>query len=70
MWYLKRYGAGGDSVTVHFASGNGGNKMYVVPERDVVLATMWSAYNRGYGQRRSEAILKRVLSGLQDAASD
>ncbi len=37
---------------------NGGNKIYVIPSRHMVVA---SAYGHGYGQRRSEAILKAIL---------
>jgi len=68
LWYLKRYavGTGGDSVTVHFASGNGGNKIYIVPRYDLVIAITSSAYNHGYGQRRSEAILRRVLTATTE----
>ncbi|HJV40037.1 MAG TPA: serine hydrolase, partial [Caulobacter sp.] len=44
-----------------FASGNGGNKIYVVPARHLVVAITSSAYGYGYGQRRSEAILKAIL---------
>lgn len=61
MWYTKRYERGGRSVTVHFASGNGGNKIYVVPQYDLVVAITSTAYGKGYGQRRSEQILLRLL---------
>lgn len=64
MWYTKRYPIGDHHVTVHFASGNGGNKIYVIPALDAVLAISSSAYGRPYGQRRSEEILRRVLTAL------
>jgi CubicO group peptidase (beta-lactamase class C family) len=65
MWYAKHYDVGGDSVLVHFASGNGGNKIYIVPQYDLVLAITSSAYGRGYGQRRSEQILLRTLRAVR-----
>jgi CubicO group peptidase (beta-lactamase class C family) len=65
MWYSKSYEIGGKSITVHFASGNGGNKIYLVPAYDLVIAITSSAYGRGYGQRRSEQILRRVLAATQ-----
>jgi CubicO group peptidase (beta-lactamase class C family) len=65
MWYTKAEPVGGTSVLVHFASGNGGNKIYVVPSKDMVVAITSSAYHKGYGQRRSQEILLRIL-----AASD
>lgn len=62
FWYAKRQQIGGVDIPVSFASGNGGNKIYVVPSRHLVVAITSSAYGHGYGQRRSEAILKAILS--------
>ncbi|MFS2108177.1 serine hydrolase domain-containing protein [Sphingomonas sp. Sphisp140] len=61
FWYRKTHRVGGIAVTVSFASGNGGNKIYVAPACDLVVGITSSAYGRGYGQRRSEAILKTIL---------
>ncbi|WP_324114046.1 serine hydrolase, partial [Caulobacter sp.] len=61
FWYAKTRQVQGKPVTVSFASGNGGNKIYVVPARHLVVAITSSAYGYGYGQRRSEAILKAIL---------
>ena len=62
MWYSKPEPVNGGTVLVHYASGNGGNKIYVVPSKDMVVAITSSAYHKGYGQRRSQEILLRVLS--------
>jgi CubicO group peptidase (beta-lactamase class C family) len=62
FWYSKVQTVGGQRIPVSFASGNGGNKIYVVPSRHLVVAITSSAYGRGYGQRRSESILKAILS--------
>jgi CubicO group peptidase (beta-lactamase class C family) len=67
MWYQKQFAIAGDSTTVHFASGNGGNKIYIVPSDSLVVAITSSAYNSNYGQRRSEQILLRVLSAMHAA---
>ncbi|MDG3441365.1 serine hydrolase domain-containing protein [Nitrospirillum amazonense] len=65
MWYAKDEPAGGGrTVPVHFASGNGGNKIYVVPSLDLVVAITSSAYGKGYGQRRSQDILLGILATL------
>lgn len=61
MWYTKRYVRNGRLIRVHFASGNGGNKIYLVPTLGLVVAITSSAYGQGYGQRRSEQILLRLL---------
>ncbi|WP_216666844.1 MULTISPECIES: serine hydrolase domain-containing protein [Stenotrophomonas] len=62
FWYHKVHDINGQKVPVSFASGNGGNKIYVIPSRKLVVAITSSAYGKGYGQRRSEAILKALLS--------
>ncbi|ESQ82231.1 hypothetical protein AEAC466_17960 [Asticcacaulis sp. AC466] len=62
FWYAKSQQINGQPVTVSFASGNGGNKIYIVPSRHMVVAITSSAYGKGYGQKRSEAILKAILA--------
>jgi hypothetical protein len=47
---------------VHFASGNGGNKIYIVPSLHMVVGITSSAYNTNYGQRRSQGILWKTLA--------
>ena len=64
FWYTRTHRVRGRDVPVVFASGNGGNKIYVVPSYELVVAVTSSAYNRGYGQRRSQAILLAVLEAL------
>jgi CubicO group peptidase (beta-lactamase class C family) len=64
MWYSKTWPREGGPVRVHFASGNGGNKIYLVPALDLVVAITSSAYGQGYGQRRSEQILLRLLDAI------
>ena len=65
MWYTKTETVGGRSILVHFASGNGGNKIYLVPSLNLVMAITSSAYNQHYGQQRSHDILLKVLSLAQ-----
>lgn len=62
FWYRKVHHIGGRNIVVHFASGNGGNKIYVVPDVNAVVVVTSSAYGKGYGQRRSESILKGILA--------
>ena len=61
FWYAKTQDIGGQQIAVYFASGNGGNKIYVIPARRMVVSIASSAYGKGYGQRRSEDILKAIL---------
>lgn len=69
FWYRKEHRIGDVAVSVSFASGNGGNKIYVAPACNLVVAITSSAYGRGYGQRRSEAILKAVLAAEVEAGA-
>lgn len=65
MWYTRDEPVGPGTIQVHFASGNGGNKIYIVPSLRMVIAITSSAYNTKWGQRRSQDVLLRIL-----AASD
>jgi CubicO group peptidase (beta-lactamase class C family) len=69
MWYTKAELIGGRSAEVHFASGNGGNKIYIVPSLDTVVAITSSAYNTNCGQRRSRDILWKVLKATSPPAT-
>jgi CubicO group peptidase (beta-lactamase class C family) len=62
MWYTKAEPVGDHKILVHFASGNGGNKIYIVPSLHMVVAITSSAYGTRWGQRRSQDILLRILS--------
>ncbi len=62
MWYTKAEPVADRKVTVHFASGNGGNKIYIIPSLHMVVAITSSAYNTHWGQRRSQDILLKVLA--------
>jgi CubicO group peptidase (beta-lactamase class C family) len=62
MWYTRAEPIGDHTVPVHFASGNGGNKIYIVPSLQMVVAITSSAYNKSWGQRRSQDILLKILA--------
>jgi CubicO group peptidase (beta-lactamase class C family) len=62
FWYQQTYSVNGRSIEAAFASGNGGNKIYVVPDFDMVVSVMSRAYGQGRGQRRSEKILLDILA--------
>ena len=62
MWYTKDEAVGSKKIEVHFASGNGGNKIYLIPSLHMVVAITSSAYGHGYGQRRSRQILLDILA--------
>lgn len=61
-WYQHSYPVNGRPIEIFFASGNGGNKIYIVPAFDLVVTVMSTAYGQGRGHRRSEAILQAILA--------
>ena len=61
MWYLEEMYVKGELVKYAYASGNGGNKLYVIPELNTVLAITSSAYGQGYGHGRANNILIRLF---------
>jgi CubicO group peptidase (beta-lactamase class C family) len=65
MWYTKAEPIGDRKVMVHFASGNGGNKIYIVPSLHMVVAITSSAYGSRWGQRRSQDILFKILAATK-----
>jgi CubicO group peptidase (beta-lactamase class C family) len=62
MWYTKAEPVGGRTIEVHFASGNGGNKVYIIPSLHMVVAITASAYNQPYRHKRSTDVLLRILA--------
>lgn len=62
MWYTRTQTVGTKRIQVHFASGNGGNKIYIVPSLNLIVAITSSAYGTNYGQRRSQGILLDILA--------
>ncbi|GHD75868.1 6-aminohexanoate-dimer hydrolase [Luteimonas padinae] len=63
-WYLHTLNIEGREFQYFFASGNGGNKIYVLPKERMVVAVQSAAYNTNYGQRRSLEVLRKVLAAL------
>jgi CubicO group peptidase (beta-lactamase class C family) len=65
MWYTKAEPVGDHKVTVHFASGNGGNKIYIIPSLHMVVAITSSAHGTRWGQWRSQDILLKILTATK-----
>ncbi len=64
MWYRGVVEAAGETHDLYFASGNGGNVLFVVPSLELVVATTSSAYGQSYGHTRSHNVFHRVLSSI------
>ncbi|WP_354004278.1 serine hydrolase [Spirosoma liriopis] len=65
-WYHSSKSIGRTTYAYWFASGNGGNLLFVVPQVDLVVSLTSSAYGQGYGHQRSHTIFELVLKALID----
>jgi len=65
MWYLAKAEIKGKIIDYYFASGNGGNKLFVFPSLDMVVVTLSSAYGQGRGHVRSHLVLEKVLDSIE-----
>lgn len=61
LWYTATRTLAGEEITFHFASGNGGNKIYLVPELSLVVSIGQTAYGYGYGHWRAGYILQEII---------
>ncbi|MEO1449981.1 MAG: serine hydrolase [Bacteroidota bacterium] len=66
FWYIGTYELGEKSYTYYFATGNGGNRVYVVPELNMVVAAQSSAHMRGYGHRRAHFVLQSAIRAVEN----
>ena len=64
FWWRTTKNIHGKSYDCLFASGNGGNVLFVVPGKNLVVALTSSAYGQGYGHHRSRNIFEYVLKSL------
>tara|TARA_R110002049_G_scaffold170139_1_gene336729 strand:- start:3302 stop:4372 length:1071 start_codon:yes stop_codon:yes gene_type:complete len=65
FWYKAQQTYNNNNVEFLYASGNGGNYLVVIPDKNMVIALTSAAYGPGYGHKRSQTILKKLLSSLE-----
>lgn len=65
FWYKSSGTFGKHKVDFLFASGNGGNQLIVIPEKNMVIALSASAYGQGYGHGRSYAIWTKIVAAME-----
>jgi len=61
LWWIKSYEVGDKSYKTHYCSGNGGNKIFVFKELDMVIVVTASAYGQRYGHRQIDDIMQRYI---------
>ena len=61
FWYLNHKDIAGERIDYFFATGNGGNKVYVVPVKEMVISVQSSSYGTGRGHGQADYILTYLL---------
>lgn len=64
MWYVAEKEINDKKYEYIYASGNGGNKLFIVPEEKLVISILQSAYGAGPGHGRAEAIIEAFFKAL------
>lgn len=65
FWYKASRTFGEKKLDYLFASGNGGNHLIVIPDKEIVIALTSSAYGQRYAHRRSYNIMSKILQALK-----
>jgi CubicO group peptidase (beta-lactamase class C family) len=64
FWFATTKEANGKTFDCMYASGNGGNLLFIVPSENLVVSLTASAYGQRYGNRRSHNIFTRILRSI------
>ncbi|KRC35053.1 MULTISPECIES: serine hydrolase [unclassified Lysobacter] len=65
QWWRLHFDVGGRDVAAWAMSGNGGNYVMVVPERQLVAVITSTAYNQRNGHTQSREIFRELLAALR-----
>lgn len=66
LWWLKRFEAGGKSRAAYFMSGNGGNKVAVFPDLNMVVVITSNNYNtKGMHQQTEKLLTDYILAAVE-----
>jgi len=65
LWYKSKRKFGTKEVEYLWASGNGGNHLVIVPEKNMVIAMTSGAYGNWYPHKRAYNILGKVFQALE-----
>ena len=60
-WWREKFLIDNRWIESYFASGNGGNKIYVFPTEDLVVVITASAYNQSYGHPQVRMMMNKYI---------
>ena len=66
FWFTTTKEVHGKKYDCIYASGNGGNVLFIVPDENLVVSVISSAYGQGYGHHRSHKIFTLILASLKE----
>jgi CubicO group peptidase (beta-lactamase class C family) len=69
FWWLGTICAGGLRTSVVFASGNGGQNIWIVPSLDLVVVSTMGFYNGPEGDRAANQIILAVVAAAGGGGS-
>lgn len=65
LWWLRRFSAGGNAVSAYLMQGNGGNKVAVFPELEMVVVLTSTNFNsRGMHEQTDRLLTDYILAAV------
>lgn len=61
LFWNKTYPVNGTNHEVYFASGNGGNKIFIFKDQPIVIVVTSTAYNTPYGHKQVDKMMQEYL---------
>jgi hypothetical protein len=61
LFWNKTYKNAGVDYEVYYASGNGGNKIFIFKDHPIVIVVTSTAYNTTYGHSQADKIMQNYL---------
>jgi len=62
LWWITSFQAGGKAYPSYFMTGNGGNKVVVIPQQDMIVVITSTNYNtRGMHQQTERLLTEYIL---------
>lgn len=66
LWWLREFSAGGRQVAAQLMQGNGGNKVAIIPDLDMVVVITSTNYNtRGMHQQTDKILTDYILGAVK-----
>jgi CubicO group peptidase (beta-lactamase class C family) len=66
LWWLKNFEANGKKYTGYMMLGNGGNKVAIFPQLDVVTVITSTNYSTKGMHEQTDEILRKILSSIEN----